>query len=92
MRGQIDRSNKKYSLESLEKRHTKYLEDNPSVNDDVETLVHESQRRLVEKLVGEIEENKVSSLDLSDNDKLKFTIAYNQASDDIIALINQTLK
>ena len=31
MRGQIDRSNGKYTLESLERRYTKYLKDNPDV-------------------------------------------------------------
>lgn len=37
MRGQIDRSNGKYSLESLEKRYEKYLIDNPTVLEEFDS-------------------------------------------------------
>ena len=40
MRGQINRSNGKYSLESLEKRYQRYLEDNPSVETDIASLLN----------------------------------------------------
>lgn len=59
MRGQIDRSNGKYSLESLEKRYEQYLKDNPNVLSELDSLISKTIEARENEIVEKIKEMKI---------------------------------